>query len=274
MVFFFVAIWFFSLYFPPGIRPLNPTSRSGKAVISCKFGASTAEIEALEEHREHMKNLEIGRESLYVKQNTGNQKAKRKDGSECFFLGYSFLSNTRSSILRMRSAALKHPNDCPRYWSKFTASGKRQKRTVSDSAGDIESCRAFLLAEAATFHWISLRAQRHCDMLEARGKILKAGKDSESPEHLKLEEQWVGLKRVTDHHSEKTNSDNWGEIKKVMAAVYDDLYFLKPRQDSANALEEEMRELELEGELDEYLAGLKNDSLEDVEEEDVVEVED
>ena len=174
----------------------------------------------------------------------------------------------------MRSAALKHPNDCPRYWSKFTASGKRQKRTVSDSAGDIESCRAFLLAEAATFHWVSLRAQRHCDMLEARGKILKAGQDSENPEHLKLEEQWVGLKRVTDHHSEKMNSENAAEIKTVLAAVYDDLYFLKPRPDSANELEEEMRELELEGLEYAYLPGLKKVSLEDVEEEHAGEVED
>ena len=173
----------------------------------------------------------------------------------------------------MRSAALKHPNDCPRYWSKFTASGKRQKRTVSDSAGDIESCRAFLLAEAATFHWASLRAQCHCDTLETPGKTLKA-RQSEKPDNLKLEEQWLGLQRITDSHSEKTNSENAAEIKTVLAAVYDDLYFLKPRPDSANELEEEMRELELEGLEYAYLPGLKKVSLEDVEEEHAGEVED
>ena len=177
-----------------------------------------------------------------IQQWQSDKIARRQDGTAAYFCGWQLNGELLTQAQRMIRLGKKHKDYTPKYWSRFSEKGRRQRRTENTSAESLDACKEYLGAESKIIRFAIMRSDFHCCALESGD--YKAAESISEDERTSLEEEYVSLELcIEDEHKSRfteTELFDWTKLKKE---IWRDLYYLRPLGEGWGGFEEEDIEL-------------------------------
>lgn len=208
-------------------------------VVDITGGATDEDVLVLANYREELRMRDLSHLlEKNVTQWHNSKIASRKDGTKCYFCGWQLHNTLLNQAQRMIQVAKMNKSKVPRYWSRWSTKGRRQRRTFDASPEALDACKEYLACESKMLRFVILRSEATVTALEKSGDS-QGDKISEA-EKMELEAQFLGMETCLEQqHRSKFydgENDDWCRLKKE---IYDDLYFLRPIGAGWEGMEEE-----------------------------------